>query len=239
MSENLNKIEITQAEIDADGSAEVDQTLVDNKNAPESYTDIDLKQAEMHADEIAKNMYRTYEIITCLQKIISFVRENQQIAQRYSNLFDHLYRIHFDNLYIHICKFLDKDDKALSIHYLMRITRTKHLMKKYKNTPLMTKVDLWRDKVIAHFDKEYALLDQEKRNEFYQNNKTHMDEIVPFFEGLPALLNEILETIGSTISVFGLHDNPTHQQMNDIFERLIDSWKQFDQPCNKGNAVSN
>ncbi len=179
-----------------------------------------LKEIEFYTDELAKNIYRTHESINCLKEIIEFA--NHPIGKRcYGSIVDHLYRIHFDTLYLQICKFFDEDDKALSFYYVLNLSNTKELLKKYKNTQLLAKIKAWRNKVVAHLDREYS--HPVKRQEFYESNKTHLDEIISFVNGLQTLINEILEIIGSNLSIFGLWDSPTHYQLRDMFEGLKDN----------------
>ncbi|MFH1644695.1 MAG: hypothetical protein ABIA74_06005 [bacterium] len=170
------------------------------------------------ADAIAEEIFFILSSISSLKELIEQSNSKFEIYKEYSDFFYSYYVNTYNEIYHSISKLTDNRKDVISLIKLLEKKQPEdkeisNLLQKIKKHPITEKIKNKRNNLLAHKNKSLAL-DKVELNNFYEKNKTNLNEIKELTLILKRGLDIYLE--GTTI----FYNSKEATQIKKIFEKL-------------------
>jgi DNA-binding phage protein len=179
-------------------------------------TQLSKEDIEKYGYILGRELHLTYLDVACLEHLLDFIEENnEEILKKHIHIIDYFMRIFFDRLYIKIFRLLDQGADVVSFYFLFQRSGQKHLWTEISTNKSFKKVKKWRNKMLAHFDKGYALND-ELALQSYNDNKLDLHEINSFLSVVKHSLESLFDATGRSTWLFGLGDTAESREFREM-----------------------
>jgi len=163
-------------------------------------------------DSLCENLVWAWNYYHVLEGLHEEAKESREQVNRFPSLMNCLWAALFDALFLKLNHFIDRTKTVHSLYYLFKRIRSylpedtdlhtkisEHESKLHKTSdPIIDKIENWRHNVVAH------LSPASRDDQFYKENKMHLDEIKNYLHLIDMILETyslaILNRINDTIS---------------------------------------